>query len=211
METGVVDPLEPAAPRTLSLAEWAERSLLAVGLALTVWWLLAAAQMRFYASLPVPAAPVHAAQLPGEGGTHRPMRSGRVEPGAWLAKLEAPAVGLTATVLEGSSDRMLARAAGHIEETPLPGDEGNVGIAGHRDTTFRAVRDLKVGDIVRITTRDRAFEYRVEQLFIVNPDDVYVLDPTPTPALTLVTCYPFTFVGHAPKRYIVRALRLPVP
>ena len=100
---------------------------------------------------------------------------------------------------------MLARAAGHIEDTALPGDPGNVGIAGHRDTTFRPVRNLKAGDILRLTTTSGAFTYRIDRTFIVDPEDVYVLDPTDVPSLTLVTCYPFTFIGHAPKRYIVRA------
>jgi len=114
-------------------------------------------------------------------------------------------VGLSATVIEGSTDQMLARAAGHIENTAFPGEAGNAGIAGHRDTTFHAVRKLQVGDRLRITTLAGSFDYRVDRTFIVKPEDVYVLAPTATPTLTLVTCYPFTFIGHAPKRYIVQA------
>jgi sortase A len=122
-----------------------------------------------------------------------------------VAKLEARSVGLTATVIEGSSDDMLARAAGHIEDTALPGERGNVGIAGHRDTTFRPVRRLAVGDRIALTTSAGRFDYRIVRTFVVKPDAVWVLDPTPRPSLTLVTCYPFTFIGHAPMRYIVQA------
>jgi sortase A len=108
-------------------------------------------------------------------------------------------------VLEGSDDATLARGAGHIEETALPGDHGNFGVAGHRDTTFRPLRNIRIGDPMTVTTRDRVFHYRVESTAIVGPDDVYVLDDAGHPTMTLVTCYPFTFIGHAPRRFIVRA------
>jgi sortase A len=122
-----------------------------------------------------------------------------------LARLEAPAVRLSATVLEGSDDATLARGAGHIEGTALPGTPGNVGIAGHRDTMFRPVRRLKRGDELRLTTATATYEYQVVKTLIVKPEDVYVLDPGEQPLLTLVTCYPFEFLGHAPKRYIIQA------
>jgi len=191
---------------------WLQRALTALGLALGLWWLLGAAQMHYYASLPVPGAAA-VRQLPGEGApVHAAGASasgkrdaGTVQTGDWVARLEAPSVALTATVIEGSSDEMLSRAAGHIEQTAWPGEPGNVGIAGHRDTTFRAVRNLKAGDALRLTTTHGTYTYRVDRMFVVNPEDVYVLGPTAQPALTLVTCYPFTFIGQAPKRYIVRA------
>jgi sortase A len=131
-----------------------------------------------------------------------------VEPGAWLARLDAASVGLTATVLEGTDDATLRRAAGHIEGTAFPGDGadlGNVGIAGHRDTIFRPVRQLKLGDRLLLTTADRVFEYRISETKVVNPSDVYVLDPTGRSMLTLVTCFPFNFIGNAPQRFIVHA------
>ena len=108
-------------------------------------------------------------------------------------------------MLEGSDDRTLRRGAGHIEDTPLPGQRGNVGIAGHRDTVFRALRGAKAGDALSLTMPDRVYQYRVTRTLIVKPEDVYVLDPTARPTLTLVTCYPFEFIGHAPKRFIVQA------
>jgi len=184
-----------------------ERTLLVVGAVLGLWAVFVTTQNWYYARLPVPGMS-SARELPGEGpgapvGTSgRPDRIGR---GSWLARLEAPSVHLTATVLEGSDDRTLRRAAGHIEHTPPPGKPGNIGIAGHRDTTFRALRGVKVGDPLLLTTADRTYEYRVSRTWIVEPADVEVLDPTERPALTLVTCYPFSFIGSAPKRYIVRA------
>jgi sortase A len=199
-------------PAKLRLSHWLERSFVAFGLALGVWWFLATAQMQFYASLPVPSTPARIARLPGEdpsvssaamGST--PAALARAKPGDWVARLDAPSVGLSATVIEGSTDQMLARAAGHIENTAFPGEAGNTGIAGHRDTTFRAVRNLKPGDRLRLTTANDAFDYRIDRAFIVKPEDVYVLAPTSAPTLTLVTCYPFTFIGHAPERYIVQA------
>lgn len=128
-----------------------------------------------------------------------------VECGTWLARLEAPTVALAATVLEGTDDATLRRGAGHIEGTPVPGATGNVGIAGHRDTVFRPVRHLKLGDRLLLTTADRVFEYRISHTKIVNPADVHVLDPTGRPMLTLVTCFPFNFIGNAPQRFIVHA------
>jgi LPXTG-site transpeptidase (sortase) family protein len=185
-----------------------ERTMLVVGLALGLWAAFVMGQNWYYAHVPVPDSPA-VRQLPGEDagtpvGTSA-RRGARIERGSWLARLEAPSVRLTATVLEGSDDRTLRRAAGHIEYTPRPGKPGNVGIAGHRDTTFRALRDVKVGDPLLLTTADRTFEYRVSRTWIVEPAELAVLDPTERPTLTLVTCYPFSFIGSAPKRYIVRA------
>jgi sortase A len=128
-----------------------------------------------------------------------------VKAGSWVARLEAPTVALSATVLEGSDDATLMRAAGRIEDTAFPGEPGNIGVAGHRDTIFRPVRHLRVGDPLVLTTADRSFRYRVSKTAIVNPEDVYVLDPTDHRTMTLVTCYPFEFIGHAPQRYIVSA------
>src|SRR4029077_2040551 len=146
--------------------------------------------------------------LPGDSGTTaRPPAASAAAPvpGTLLGRLAAPSVKLSTTVLEGSDDATLSRGSGHIEDTPFPGQPGNVGIAGHRDTTFRALRHIRVGDSLEFTTADRLYRYRISKTLIVGPDDVYVLDPTDQPTLTLVTCYPFEFVGHAPRRFIVQA------
>ena len=124
-----------------------------------------------------------------------------------LAILRIPKIGLEVAVLEGTDDLTLNRAVGHIEDTPKPGENGNVGIAGHRDGFFRGLKDVVKGDTLELETLSGTQTYRVSDIWIVNPEDVYVLDPTPEPSITLVACYPFYFVGHAPHRYIVRATR----
>lgn len=124
-----------------------------------------------------------------------------------LAVLRIPKIGLEVAVLEGTDDFTLNRAVGHIEDTARPGDKGNVGIAGHRDGFFRGLKDIVKGDTMELETVTGRQTYRVDDIWIVNPEDVQVLDPTPRAALTLVACYPFYFVGHAPQRYIVRAVQ----
>jgi sortase A len=191
--------------------DWMERALLVVGSAFLAWSGVTVLEQSYTQRLPVPAAPVVAARLPGENPAERiaagsgASGASAVEPGTWLARLEGPSVALTATVLEGTDDATLRRGAGHIEGTPFPGAAGNVGIAGHRDTIFRPVRDLKLGDRLLLTTADRVLEYRISETKIVKPADVYVLDPTGRPMLTLVTCFPFKFIGNAPQRFIVHA------
>ena len=109
-------------------------------------------------------------------------------------------------MLPGTDDRTLDRAVGHIEGTAQPGTDGNSGIAGHRDGFFRGLKDITPGDVIELDTIQGKDVYRVERTWVVNPEDVSVLDPTSTRALTLVTCYPFYFVGSAPRRFIVRAV-----
>jgi len=124
-----------------------------------------------------------------------------------LGVLRIPRLQLEAPLLAGTDEATLDRGLGHIEDTALPGGEGgNVGIAGHRDGFFRVLKDIAEGDVIEIQTLAGKDVYRVQRTWIVEPDDVSVLDPTPTRALTLVTCYPFYFVGSAPQRFIVRAV-----
>ena len=104
-----------------------------------------------------------------------------------------------------TDDLSLNRAVGHIAGTALPGDSGNVGIAGHRDGFFRGLKDIVTGDTIEITTQAKTDTYVIDQITIVNPSDVSVLAPRSQPSVTLVTCYPFYFVGSAPQRYIVQA------
>lgn len=124
-----------------------------------------------------------------------------------LAILRIPRIRLDVALLEGTDDVTLNRAVGHIEDTALPGDDGNVGIAGHRDGFFRGLMNVAPGDAIELETVHGTENYRIERTWIVSPDDISVLDPTPERTLTLVTCYPFYFVGPAPQRYIVRAVR----
>jgi len=123
-----------------------------------------------------------------------------------LAVLRIPKIHLEAPVLPGSDDRTLDRAVGYIEGTAKPGEQGNSGIAGHRDGFFRGLKDIGPGDVIELDTLQGSGAYRVERVWIVDPEDVSVLDPTTARALTLVTCYPFYFVGSAPRRFIVRAV-----
>ena len=102
-------------------------------------------------------------------------------------------------------------AVGHIEDTAAPGADGNTGIAGHRDGFFRGLKDITTGDAIELDTLNGKQIYRVERTWVVDPEDVSVLDPTPSRALTLVTCYPFYYVGPAPQRFIVRAVQVPAP
>ena len=125
-----------------------------------------------------------------------------------IAVLRIPKLRLEVAVLPGTDDRTLDRGLGHIEDTAPPGDDGNSGIAGHRDGFFRGLKDIAPGDTIEVATLKSTHHYRVERTWVVDPDDVSVLDPTPTAALTLVTCYPFYFIGSAPQRFIVRAVRI---
>ena len=122
-----------------------------------------------------------------------------------LAALEIPAIRLQVPVLEGTDDLTLNQGVGHIEGTPLPGKGGNVGIAGHRDGFFRGLKDIREGDTIELITQTGSSRYFVDEILIVSPDDTWVLRPRPSASLTLVTCYPFYFVGSAPQRFIVHA------
>ena len=126
-----------------------------------------------------------------------------------LGRLEIPSLGVSTIVREGEDARTLQLAIGHIAGTALPGAAGNMGLAGHRDTFFRRLREINPGDLIRLVAVEGTFTYAVESTQIVDPDDLWVLDPTPEASLTLVTCYPFTYIGDAPERFIVRAKLVP--
>lgn len=128
--------------------------------------------------------------------------------GAPIGRLEIPRLGVSVIVAEGTTSKVLSRAVGHLSGTAMPGSGGNVALAGHRDRYFRPLKDIQDGDEILLTTPRGTFRYRVEWSRIIDPADVGVLDPTAEPALTLVTCYPFYYVGHAPHRFAVRARRI---
>jgi sortase A len=108
-------------------------------------------------------------------------------------------------VREGIDGKTLQLAVGHIPSTALPGQAGNVGVAGHRDTFFRGLKDLRATDEIQFSTSTGTFSYEVESLMVVEPDNVEVLAASTTNTLTMVTCYPFSYIGNAPKRFIVKA------
>jgi sortase A len=125
--------------------------------------------------------------------------------GSVLGRIEIPRLGVRAMIVDGTTSACLRRAVGHIEGTPLFGQPGNVGLAGHRDTLFRGLRGTRIGDQIEVRTLDGRYTYVVDGIQIVNPDDVQVLDASASRTLTLVTCYPFDYVGAAPRRFIVHA------
>jgi sortase A len=133
--------------------------------------------------------------------------SARANARAPLAVLRIPKIRLEVAVLDGTDDLTLNRAVGRIDGTARPGEPGNIGIAGHRDGFFRGLKDLARGDPVEFVTLSGVDSYVVDDIRIVDPTEVRVLEPTAVPALTLVTCYPFYHVGAAPKRFIVRAVK----
>jgi len=189
---------------TRVLLKLLEQGLLAFGLALGLWCAVVLVRAHQTQNIPPPKVTVTQTVLPGTT-TSSPAPVPAPARGTWIARLEVPSVTLATTVLEGTDDGTLSRGSGHIEDTPFPGQEGNVGIAGHRDTVFRPLRHIHLGDEMKLTTADRVYHYKISKTLIVTPDDVYVLDPTAQPTLTLVTCYPFDFIGHAPRRFIVQA------
>ena len=158
------------------------------------------------------AANLHPSSLPAAEAESNPRRTESPviadRGGSALGRIEISAIGLEAMIMEGTDAKTLRRAVGHISGTPLPGQQGNVAIAGHRDTFFRALRNIREDDEITLTTLAGSYRYRVDSIKVVEPDDTAVLDNSDAAILTLVTCYPFYFVGPAPKRFIVRAHRV---
>jgi sortase A len=125
--------------------------------------------------------------------------------GEVIGEIQVPRLGLSAIVVQGDSPASLERAVGHVWKSALPGEWGNVALAGHRDTFFRPLRDIRRGDEIRLKTTQHSFEYVVESIEVVAPGDIQVLAPSSGHDLTLITCFPFHYVGPAPKRFVVRA------
>jgi sortase A len=200
-----------------------ERALIGVGLALCMAWVAARlhgeigrrvglaqfeeARSRAAAATPSSSASVVDDRLWSEKRVQAYKESlGRAFP-APLAVLKIPRAHVEVPVLPGTDEATLNRAVGWIQSTARPGEKGNVGIAGHRDGFFRGLKDVANGDVLMLETARGREEYVVDDIRIVSPQEVSVLQATPSPAVTLVTCYPFYFVGDAPRRYIVRAVR----
>jgi sortase A len=127
------------------------------------------------------------------------------EPGSYLFQLSFPRQKAAFDVVEGTTARALRKGPGHLEGSAMPGKSGNTVIAGHRDTHFRMLKDVAVGDEIRIDAAERSYRYRIVETSIVSPKDVRSLRPESDAVITLITCYPFYFIGPAPKRFVVRA------
>ena len=196
---------------------WLQRGLLVLGLLLVALWGKSYLESRGFQSAeskkldaalraavsgPSEAAPTIVAFV-GSPTSDPPKQA--TEQGGVLGKIAIPRLHITAIVAEGTDARTLGRAVGHIPSTALPGRPGNCALAGHRDTFLRGLGGVRVNDVIRIVTLERTYTYQVEWSVVVEPQRVQVLDSTATRSLTLVTCYPFAFVGHAPQRFVVRA------
>lgn len=185
------------------------RSLLALEVGL---WVAAVAMLGWVAWTVVDARRYQAraeetlatAEVVAEG----PVWERPIDPGTPLAKLSVPRLELSVVVAEGVSSDVLRRAVGRIEGSALPGEPGNIAIAGHRDTLLRPLEGVVEGDEIVLESAAGRHVYRVEAISIVDPSRTDVLEDAGYPALTLITCYPFRYVGPAPERFIVRARRL---
>jgi len=141
----------------------------------------------------------------------RPDRHADLAEGDPLGRLEVPRIRMSVMVLQGVEERTLIAGAGHVPGTPSPGGDGNVVIAAHRDTFFRKLEGIVPGDRVHVATARKVYEYVVESTEIVDPEDTQVMESRARDELTLITCYPFYYVGSAPKRFVVHALRITAP
>lgn len=144
----------------------------------------------------------------------RPTALGPPEPAAELregdtmGRLEIPRIGMSVMIRHGAGETTLTLGAGHVPATPSPGGHGNVVLAAHRDTFFRGLEGIRVGDRIRIVTVGQTYEYVVDSTETVDPEDTHIMESRGRQELTLITCYPFSFVGSAPKRFIVHASAL---
>jgi sortase A len=215
------DALRDAVARSKVAKRWlrrGERLCLVAGAALIAWWALLLADARLAQhnarralELASQAAGRVSVQQINPPGTIAATSTEGLRQGEVIALLSVPRIDLSAAVLQGSDSRTLRRGPGHVENTALPGEPGNVVIAGHRDSFFRPLRDIRVGDDVFVSTARERIHYTVSSLKVVGPRDLSVLAPTGAPTLTLITCFPFWVLGDAPDRFVVRATRAPVP
>jgi sortase A len=199
----------PAArPLLLRGAEWLLLVIAAIGLGYYAWASLEATLYQAYENTQLNAILASAPTSPSRT-TVRPVSHRVLAEGTPIGRIEIARLGVSAVVRSGSDARTLQLAVGHIPGTALPGETGNIGLAGHRDTFFRRLRDIEPDDEIRLVTPQGSYRYQVERTDIVRPEDVWILGPTSQPTLTLVTCYPFTYIGSAPERFIVRAVLQP--
>ena len=192
-----------------SILSSVERLLLGIGAVALAYFVYVSAESRLYQAFEnreLDAILAEPAEPPPAGTAHRTPRP-RVVPAkrSVIGRMEIPRLDVRTVVRAGSDARTLRLAVGHIPGTALPGEAGNIGLAGHRDTFFRRLRNIRSDDEIRMVTAEGTYVYRVARTHIVQPEDVWVLNATTRPALTLVTCYPFSYIGSAPQRFIVRA------
>ena len=171
------------------------------GLSIAETWLYQTYLAREFAQTSKPLAPTRSSGILPKVALDR----GKLSEGQPIGRLEIPAIHLSAMIAESVETTTLRRSIGHMPGTSLPGGQGNVVVAAHRDTFFRHLGKLQKGDLISIATLDGTFDYAVESESIIDPDEKIVLREIGRPTLTLITCYPFYFVGLAPKRFVVHA------
>lgn len=181
------------------ILDFASYTLLLVGMAVVGCAAYVVATTKAYQAIEVRA-------IEDRKTLSRPKRD-RVIPieGSVIGEIEVPRLRLKAVIAQGDSPAILRRAVGHMPDTPLPGEVGNVALAGHRDSLFRPLRNIHPGDTITLQTFDGKFFYRVQSTAVVPPTDVRVLQESGGRELTLITCFPFDFIGPAPNRFVVRA------
>lgn len=179
-----------------AMLRWIERLLTAVGIGSLLWaGAISASAMRYQIEHTVAVGRADPVAPP-------------VDASAPIGRLTIPRLGLSAVVAEGDDDDTLRKAVGHLPDTPFPWQDGNSALAGHRDTFFRPLRRVQVGDAIQFESAQGTYQYRVTRHMVVDPEDVWVLDASSAAALTLITCYPFEFLGAAPRRFVVHAVRV---
>jgi sortase A len=181
---------------------WIERVLLGTGIVCLGWWGVVSLQAARYQFQQRAAFEQMRVAAPAVVNA-----SALLPTGSLIGSIDIPQLRLSAMIAEGDDDATLKVAIGHLPDTPLPWHEGNSALAGHRDTFFRSLQHIRVGDELRVSTVHGDLRYEVRETMVVGPNDLWVLDPTDRPTLTLITCYPFGYVGKAPRRFIVRAER----
>jgi len=191
-------------PSTLIL-RWTARILLVTGVVLLAWVAGVAIQARFYQAS-VTQYLKEQRRLPQRPASPVELELGE---GQALGRMGIPRLGLSVGIFQGTQSKTLRIGAGHIDGTAIPGEAGNSGIAAHRDTFFRPLENIRTNDEIQIETARGFSHYQVDSIRIVLPDEIAVLEPTPEAGVTLVTCYPFYFVGAAQKRFIVHAHKIP--
>jgi LPXTG-site transpeptidase (sortase) family protein len=183
------------------------RALSALGLACLIFYSVVTVHTwRYQRAAKSQVEEMISIERPPAAREHIPNVLKPLEPGEIIGRVDIPRLRLSAAVAEGDDEKTLGKAVGHLPETPLPWHRrGNVALAAHRDGLFRPLEKIRLDDDVRVVTARGEFHYRVTKTHIVDPDDVWVIAPTDTPTITLITCYPFSFVGNAPRRFIVQA------
>jgi LPXTG-site transpeptidase (sortase) family protein len=189
---------------------WLERLLFLVAIAALGWYGIvkldaAREQAALSSELEIARQAATETAAAGTTPTRQPVRIVAVPAQSLIGRIEVPRLNLSAVAREGVDVRTLRSSVGHVPGTALPGAEGNAAFAAHRDTFFRPLEGIRTGDEVVVTTPTGVHRYGVTGTRIVDPSEVSVLDATAGRQLTLVTCYPFNFVGNAPKRFIVQA------